>query len=413
MTERLYYDDSFLYEFDGVIAEVLALKEGGRPAVILDRTAFYPTSGGQVFDTGWIAPSGERGDGTRCVVIDVADREDGAILHVVDSAAGLAQGMPVHGKVDVARRLDHIQQHSGQHVLSAAFIRLFNAPTISFHMGDESCTIDLDTRELSAEQVQSAEQLANEIILRDLPVGIRYVTQEEAQQLGLRKIPPVGKTRLRLIAIQDFDLTACGGTHVGSTGQIGCILLRRTERIRQTVRLEFVCGIRAVATARRDYQALSDAAELCSAHLWDLPQHLRKLQDDAKTARKSHERLLEELAGHLARRLVAEAPAANGRKVVTGLFPDRDQAFIRLLAQKCTRGTDSVVVLLASGAGPAALVFAQSIGQPFDMGGLMKELLARLGGRGGGSKNLAQGGTESEAVEPALAEIGRKLLAAQ
>ncbi|HEU5182178.1 MAG TPA: DHHA1 domain-containing protein [Candidatus Polarisedimenticolia bacterium] len=413
MTERLYYDDSFLYEFDGAIAEILALPGSGRSAVILDRTAFYPTSGGQVFDTGWIAPSGGSGEATRCAVIDVADREDGAVLHVVESAAGLGQGMRVLGKVDAARRLDHIQQHSGQHVLSAAFIRLFDAPTVSFHMGDESCTIDLDTRELSAEQLQSAEQLANQIILQNLPVGIRYVTQEEALQLGLRKIPPAGKARLRLIAIQDFDLTACGGTHVRNTGQIGCILLRRTEKVRQTVRLEFVCGQRAVATARRDYQALSEAAELCSAHLWDLPQHLRKLQDDAKTARKSQERLLEELAGHLARHLVAEAPAANGRKVVTGLFLDRDQAFIRLLAQKCTRGTDSVVALLASGAGPAALVFAQSPGQPFDMGALMKEVLARLGGRGGGSKDLAQGGTESEALEAELAEIGRKLLAAQ
>ncbi len=412
MTERLYYDDSFLYEFDGVVAEVLALQGGGRSAVILDRTAFYPTSGGQVFDTGWIARDDGADDGARRAVIDVADREDGAILHIVESAADLAKGVRVHGKVDATRRLDHIQQHSGQHVLSAAFIRLFDAPTVSFHMGDESCTIDLDMKELSAKQVRTAEQLANEIILQDLPVGIRTVSREEAQQLGLRKAPPVGKDRLRLIAIQDFDLSACGGTHVRSTGQIGCILLRRIEKVRQQVRVEFICGQRAVATARRDYCALSEAAELCSARPWDLPQHLHKLQDDAKTARKSHERLLEELAEQMADRLVADAPVANGRKVMIGLFPDRDQAFIRLLAQKCTRETGNVVALLAGITdGPAALVFAQTPGQPFDMGTLMKDALAKLGGRGGGGKDLAQGGTESKEVEPTLQEIRSRLLA--
>jgi alanyl-tRNA synthetase len=412
MTERLYYDDSFLYEFDAQVTEVVPAVQGdARSAVILDRTAFYPTSGGQVFDTGWIAQADEPGDSVGCAVIDVADREDGTILHIVSETAPFSRGMRVHGKVDSTRRLDHVQQHSGQHVLSAAFLRLFDAPTVSFHMGEESCTIDLDTKELASEQVRAAEQLANEIILQDLPVGIRYVSQEDAQQLGLRKIPPVGKASLRLIAIQDFDLSACGGTHVRSTGQIGCILLRKTEKVRQGVRLEFVCGQRAVAIARRDYRALSKAAELCSAHLWDVPQHLRKVREDAKTARKSHERLLEELAEHLALRLVADTPVTNGRKVVIGVFPERDLPFIRLLAQKCTRGTDNVVALLASTAGPAALVFAQSPGQPFDMGGLMKEVLAKLGGRGGGSKDLAQGGTECMEVELVLAEVRSKLLA--
>ena len=393
MTERLYYDDSFLFEFTAQVTEVIPAVQGeARSAVILDRTAFYPTSGGQVFDTGWIAQADEPGDGARCAVIDVADREDGTILHIVSDTAPFSSGMRVHGKVDSTRRLDHVQQHSGQHVLSAAFLRLFDAPTVSFHMGEDSCTIDLDTKELASEQVRAAEQLANEIILRDLPVGMRYVSQEEAQRLGLRKIPPVGKASLRLIAIQDFDLSACGGTHVRSTGQIGCILLRKTEKVRQGVRLEFVCGQRAVATARRDYRALSEAAELCSAHLWDVPQHLRKVREDAKMARKSHERLLEELAEHVALRLVADTPVANGRKVVIGVFPERDLPFIRLLAQKCTRGVDNVIALLASTAGPAALVFAQSSGQPFDMGSLMKEVLAKLGGRGGGSKDWRREG---------------------
>jgi alanyl-tRNA synthetase len=414
MTSRLYYDDSFLYEFDAQVTEVISPSRGGaHTAVILDRTAFYPASGGQVFDTGSIAQVGSSGRGVRCTVVEVADREDGAILHLLREAAPLSPGMRVQGSIDPARRLDHIQQHSGQHVLSAAFIRLFSVPTVSFHMGAEYCTIDLDTKALAPEQVLSAERLANEVILENRSVEIRYASQEEAQGLGLRKIPTTGRDELRLIAIQDFDLTACGGTHVRSTGQIGCILLRKTEKVRQAMRLEFVCGQRAVAAARRDYSALAEAAELCSSHLRDVPQQIRRAQEEVKTAHKAREQLLEELAGQQAARLVAETPVAKGRRVVTGAFADRDLPFVRLLAQQCTRMADNVIALLASTRGSTTLVFAQSPGQPFDMGALMKEALARLGGRGGGGKDLAQGGTaESKAVEPVLAEIKEKLQAA-
>ncbi len=411
MTKRLYYDDSFLYEFDAQVTEIIPPSQAeARPAVALDRTAFYPTSGGQVFDTGWIARADSSVDVDTCAIIEVAEREDGAVIHFVSDAARLSLGMRVHGKIDAIRRRDHIQQHSGQHVLSAAFIHLFNVPTVSFHMGVDSCSIDLDAKALAPEQVEAAERLANEIILENRSVEVRYVSQGDAQSMGLRKVPTVGKAQLRLIAIHDFDLTACGRTHVRNTGQIGCILLRKTEKVRQGVRLEFVCGQRAIATTRRDYVTLAEAAELYSAHIWDLPQQIRKAQDDAKAARRSREGLLEGLAEQHALRLVAETPVANGRKVVIGVFADHDLPFIRLLAQKCTRTTDNVIALLASTSGHTALVFAQSAGQPFDMGGLMKEALAKLGGRGGGNKDLAQGGTaESRPVEPVLAEVREKL----
>jgi len=412
MTQRLYYDDSFLYEFDAQVTEIIpAFGAGARPAVALDRTAFYPSSGGQVFDTGWIARADSSGDADTIAVIEVAEREDGTILHFVSDASLLSPGMRVHGKIDAVRRRDHIQQHSGQHVLSAAFIRLFDVPTVSFHMGVDYCSIDLDTKALASGQVEAAERLANEIILENRPVEVRYVSQEEARSVGLRKVPAVDKSELRLIAIHDFDLSACGGTHVRNTGQIGCILLRKTEKVRQGVRLEFVCGQRAVATGRRDYMTLAEAAALYSTQLWDLPQQIRKAQDDAKAARRSRDEILEELAGQHALRLVAETPVANGRKVVIGVFADHDAPFIRLLAQKCTRASDNVIALLASTSGQTALVFAQSAGQPFDMGSLMKEALEKLGGRGGGSKDLAQGGTaESRPVEPVLAEVREKLL---
>jgi len=294
--------------------------------------------------------------------------------------------------------------------LSAAFVRLFEMPTVSFHMGAESCSIDLDTKNLTSAQIEAAEALANDVISQDHRVDIRFVTQEEASGLGLRKLPPAEHEKLRLIEIQDFDLTACGGTHVTATGQIGCVLLRKTEKVRQGWRVEFVCGKRAVATARRDFATLTEAAALCSGHIWELPQQVRKLLEESRTSRKSREQLLEEIADLHASQLLAAMPETASRKIVVRSYGDRDLSFIKLLAQRLTRQGGAVVALLASTLSPAALVFAQSAGQPFDMGALMKEALTQLGGRGGGSKDMAQGGpTQIEQIETVLAQLAAKL----
>lgn len=410
MIDRLYYHDAFLYEFDAEVIEDPAPPRGQdlRRAVVLDRTAFYPTSGGQVFDTGWIAPASNPELKVR--VEEVAEQEDGTILHFGAGNVPFAKGSRVHGSIDKDRRFDHMQQHSGQHVLSAAFVRLFEMPTVSFHMGTESCSIDLDTRNLTSEQVEAAEALANNVITQNRAVSIRFVTPEEAKNLGLRKLPPVEHEKLRLIDIPDFDLTACGGTHVAATGQIGCILLRKMEKVRQGYRVEFVCGQRAVATARRDYSALSDAAGLSSGHIWEVPQQIRKLQEDLRSLRKSREQLLEELAELHATQLLATAARSGPRKIVVRSYPDRDLAFIKLLAQHLTRQDAAVVALLASTSAAAALVFAQSANQPLDLNLLMKEALTRLGGRGGGSKDMAQGGPEHiEQLDAVLAELADKL----
>jgi len=402
MTEHLYYHDSFLYEFDARVVELSAMES--RTAVALDQTAFYPTSGGQVFDTGVIVSGNDK-----VRVNEVIEGDDGTILHLVEGAANLQKGSAVHGQIDVERRRDHMQQHSGQHVLSAAFVRLFNMPTVSFHMGADSCSIDLDTKGLTSVQVEAAETLANDVVLQDRPVGVRFVTQEEAQGLGLRKIPPVERDRLRLIDIREFDLTACGGTHVASTGQIGSILLRKTEKVKQGWRVEFVCGKRAVATARRDYAMLAEGAGLCSSHIWDVPQQIRKLQEESRSWRKASEQVLQEVAELYAERMLAGSES----RIVTKTFADRDLAFIKLLAQRLTRQSSGVTALLASTGGQPALVFAQSAGQPNDMGALMKEALARLGGRGGGSKDMAQGGpAKVEGIEAELNAIAAKLSSA-
>lgn len=408
MTDRLYYRDSFLHEFEGEITEVVPVAEiNGRHGVYLDRTAFYPTSGGQVYDTGWMLPS-EGSEKLR--VAEVAESEDGRVVHYIEADKAPVRGTRVRGVIDPARRRDHMQQHSGQHVLSAAFVRLFNLPTVSFHMGDEACSIDLDTPTLTAGQVEEAEALANEIVQENRPVEIKFVTQGAAQELGLRKPPRTDKDELRLVDIRDFDLSACGGTHVQNTGQIGCILLRKTERVRQGWRVEFVCGQRAVATARHDFTTLSEAAGLFSGHIWDVPQQVRKSLEDVKLATKASERLLDELAELQAARLLAEVAPVNGRKVIARVYPDRDLVFIRLMAQKLTRQESSVVALLASTSSQVSLVFAQSKGMSFDVGVLLKEILGKLGGRGGGTKDMAQGGApKAEGLETALDEAAQKV----
>ena len=314
MTERLYYSDSFLYEFD---AQVVDIMPGARPALVLDRSAFYPTTGGQLFDTGVILSADTS---ERLCVVDVTDGENGEVLHFLESIPQLQKGSRIRGSVDSVRRRDHMQQHSGQHVLSAAFIRLHEIHTVSFHMAVDYCSIDLDTKSLTAAQIASAEALANEIVSEARAVTMRYVTQDEAKALGLRKLPPAERDRLRLIEVSDFDLSACGGTHVSHTGQIGCILLRKAEKVRQGWRVEFVCGQRAVSTARRDYTALADAATLLSTQVWDVPAQVRKIQEDGRSMRRGQSTLLEDLAAEQAKALLAETPESNGRKVVVRAF---------------------------------------------------------------------------------------------
>jgi alanyl-tRNA synthetase len=407
MTDRLYYHDSFLYNFD---AEVHSVVGTPRPALILDRTAFYPTSGGQIHDTGSIVFSD-----AKFRVTEVADTEDGHIVHYLDAPLkdallkNLQPGTRVRGEIDPARRRDHMQQHSAQHVLSSAFVRLFGMATVSFHMADDYCSIDLDTPTLSKDQVEAAERKANEIMIDDRPVDVRYVTRDEAEKLGLRKLPPAERDQLRLIDIQDWDLTACGGTHVSTTGQIGGILLRKTEKVRQGYRVEFVAGQRAVSTARRDFSTLTETAALFSAGIYDVPQQARKSLDEIRSLRKQCEQSQEELAAAQAAALLAETPETQGRKLVVRSFSDRDLNFLKLLAQKLTRQSPAIALLATESPQPA-LVFAQSAGQPHDMGALLKETMAKLGGRGGGSKDLAQGGApHSEGLAAALASAAKTL----
>ena len=396
MTRRLYYDQPDLLEFDSVVEESHSplespspqgFSEQPRPAVILRETAFYPTSGGQVYDTGWVTL-----DGKRLRVAEVAEVENGRIVHYLEASPKIpAPGAAIHGTIDAERRRDHMQQHSGQHVLSAAFIELYQFPTVSFHMGEDYCSIDLATPALSSEQMAGAETRANQIVFENRPVRIRYVTRAEAETLGLRKLPPVDRDQLRLIEVADFDLSACGGTHVAASGQIGSILLRKSEKVRQGTRVEFVCGLRAVRTARRDYTALSESAALYSAQLWDVPEQIRKNLEESKRLIKQKEDALDQLAEQMALADLRSQPE-NGRKIVWRIFSDRDISFARLFAQKLTRAGTPAIALVASTVDPPGLVFAQTPGGAADMGALLRQVLSLVGGRGGGGRDFAQGG---------------------
>jgi len=399
MTKRLYYDNSTMHEFDSIVEDVLPVSpEQNRPAVVLRESAFYPTSGGQVHDTGWLTLEGVG----RLRVAEVADAEDGRVLHYLDVQAKLpVAGMAVRGSIDSSRRREHMQQHSGQHILSGAFIELYEIHTVSFHMAEDYCSIDLDTPSLSAEKIIGAEQRANEVVFENRPVRIRYVSRADAEKLGLRKPPAAERDELRIVEVEDFDVSACGGTHVSATGQIGSILLRKSERVRQGTRVEFVCGDRAVRLARRDYTSLSEAAALFSAKLWDVPDQIRKNIDENKSLRRQKEDALDQLVESMALAALHAQALTNGRKIVMHTFSDRDIGFAKLFAQKVTRTATPAIALVGSTVDPPGLVFAQTsasagaVPNPVDMGALLKQVLSSVGGRGGGTRDFAQGGIPS------------------
>src|SRR5438105_6725969 len=292
MTDRLYYTDPYNREFDATVARVD--QREGRTIVMLDRTSFYPTSGGQPFDTGTLGDSR---------VVDVFDEDDGSIAHVVDGA--LPVGQAAHGVIDWPRRFDHMQQHTGQHVLSAAFERLFGVRTLSFHLGADLSTIDL-ARETTPSEIAKAEDAANAVVWDDRPVAIRFASVEEAAKMPLRKEPVRGGT-LRLIDIEGFDLSACGGTHVARTGGIGVIAVARWERFKGGQRLEFVCGGRALRAFRSLRDATIASVRLLSVLPEDLPASIERLQADAKDQKRAMIVLQNDLARYRAAEIAASA----------------------------------------------------------------------------------------------------------
>lgn len=376
ITERLYYADSHLIEFEARVVDVTE-RVSGWTAIILNRTAFYPTGGGQPSDTGTL-------DGLR--VVECIDDGERGVLHVVQGATP-ARDAIVRGRVDWPRRLDHMQQHTGQHILSQAFITLFAAPTRSFRVLDSSCEIDVELNEPTPEKIERAVELANNVIWEDRAITIRNVTSEEAVELALRK-EPSREGELRLIEIDGFDLTPCGGTHAYRTGEVGMIAVRSWERAKGLTRIEFVAGTRALADYRKANRSAREVAALFSAAREDVPQLAAQMLEENKELHR-RVRLLEEVAAQVeAEKLLVNAPGG----VVTQVFAGRDAEFLKKIAQALIAHPGTIALLGSREKDTARLVFARSSDVAGDMNSLMREACTMLDGRGGGKPDLAQGG---------------------
>lgn len=378
-TRRLYYDDSFLREFDARVLTCEPEAHHGTPAwaVVLDSTGLYPTSGGQPHDLGKLGDA---------YVLDVRDEEN-EIVHLIDREVKPGS---IHGCIDWARRLDHMQQHTGQHLLSAMFQERFGRPTVSFHLGAEICTIDLRGPEPTDEILEGAEHAANLIIQEDRPITVRYGTAEDLAEQGVRK-EVKREGILRAIEIEGADLQPCGGTHLHRTSQIGIILVRRCSRMRQDWRVEFVCGLRAERIARRDLKILRGAA----AKLGCAPEDVAASTERAVTERDAHFKTMRALLQRLAEADAAIAlqslkAGSSGIRVFARVFDEESQPdYLSNLATQLAKSEKTVVLLGRFGCGH--LIFAQHPAAGQDMSALLKQVLAHFAGKGGGTRDFARG----------------------
>jgi alanyl-tRNA synthetase len=370
MTERLYYHDSYLREFR---ARVLDRAEGGAK-LYLDRTAFYPTSGGQPHDIGSI---------NGAAVVDVID-EGERIAHQISAPSDATDADCV---IDWPRRLDHMQQHSGQHLLSAVFIEQFGIETCSFHLGEEVSTLDLETPSIDLEKVMAAERRANEAVAENRPIVVTYESAEAAADL--RK-PSDRDGTLRIVSIQGLDRIACGGTHVRLTGEIGPILIRRLEKVRNTTRVEFLCGGRSVRRARADYNALTRIAQTFSTSVDETQQVAAAQFETVRESDRLRRKLEGELARYQGRELYdATAPDANGIRRAVRRLPKGTLDELRSIAQSFTTQPKAVFIGVIDQ--PPSVLLAASPDSGIEAGKTLQPLLAQAGGRGGGNARMAQG----------------------
>jgi alanyl-tRNA synthetase len=392
-TERLYYTDSRLLEFEARVID-LSERDDGAVAVTLDRTAFYPTGGGQPNDTGML------GDAR---VVDCIDAEDNGVLHVIQGPAPEI-GDTVHGQIDWRRRLDHLQQHTGQHILSAALVNLFDAPTRSFRVLEHECEIDVELENPSVERIEQAVDLANQIIWEARPIQIHNVTAAEATNLPLRK-EPAREGELRVIDIADFDLTPCGGTHARSTGEVGVIAVRSWERAKGLTRIQFMAGGRVLNDYRKANRIVTEIAAVFSAGRNDAPALVGRMVDENKKLTR-RVRELDQIACRVeAEDLLRDTqPGPAAARIVTRIFNDRDSESLKHLALALISHPGAVALLGSRNDNTARLVFARSAGVGGDMNALMRQACEIVEGRGGGKPEMAQGGGKNTAaLEEALA----------
>jgi alanyl-tRNA synthetase len=402
-TRRLYYDDSFLQNFSARVlscapAEPFPSPFGTRPAweVVLDRSAFYPSSGGQPNDLGKLGEAR---------VLDV--RDDGEeIAHIVDQEIA---SDTVEGCIHWPRRFDHMQQHTGQHLLSAMFHERFGLRTVSFHLGGDICTIDVRGSEPSLDVLRGAQRAANAIVFEDRPVNVRYGTADELAEQGVRK-EVERQGILRAIEIQRADLQPCGGTHVKSTGQIGLVLVRRCTKVRQDWRVEFACGERAEGIATADFQLLRAIGEQLSCSPEEAPAAIEKASEERDAHFKGLRTALQRLAEARAKLMIAAtAPAGNGVRCVATLLREENPEMLLPLATELAKNERTIALLIYEPTGQ--LVFAQSPAAGVDLGAALKRVLATIPGKGGGTHDFVRAKLLDPSQSRAALEMATQLTA--
>ncbi|MCX7939052.1 MAG: alanyl-tRNA editing protein [Thermoflexales bacterium] len=380
MTLRLYWQDAYQRTFEARVLQRLTHK--GYPAVVLDQTAFYPTAGGQPHDTGKL-------NGVE--VIEVLEHGDD-IVHVTSAPI---EDEVVHGALNWARRFDHMQQHSGQHVLSQAFVRVAGLDTVAVHIGKEVCTIDLPTAQLAPETVARAEAEANAVVWEDRPIRAFIVDEAEIARFPLRR-PPKVRGAVRIVEVQEYDWSACGGTHVRSTAQIGAIKIVRTEKRGNETRVTFICGQRAFADYVQLHHNVAQIMERLSAPRYQVAEAVQRALGSAQRMHKALQEARARLAAYEAEALLAQAVPFNGGRCVVHVFEDRDPEEVRLIARAVCAQQPTVALLGVAGE-QGQLIFARAEALPHvDAAALLRQALAALfpqgGVKGGGSAVFAQSG---------------------
>lgn len=371
MTKRLYWEDPYCQQFAAIVVE--ECEHEGRPAVVLDRTAFYPTGGGQPHDQGTL---------NGIPVVEVTEREaDGAILHVLERPL---EAREVVGRIDWERRFDHMQQHTGQHILSQAFLRITGAQTVSFHIGQEVVTIDVDRVDLSPASIEAVEQLANRVVLENREVRTGFAEEGDWRELGLRRVPSL-HGRLRIVEIADFDRSACGGTHVRRTGEVGPIKILKLERRGTETRVSFVCGWRALRDYQRKHRWLQEAARSLSVGEEALMGALQALQAELKETRKAMMALQELYLALAAEALEKDARPAPFGQILSHVWPQLPPGLLPRLARRLSEGRPRLVALAAGGK-EGLLVVACGPGVPADAREVLARILGALGRTGGGGR---------------------------
>jgi alanyl-tRNA synthetase len=389
MTQKLFIEDPYLQAFSSTILE--HTKIDGKPAVILEKTGFYPTSGGQPHDTGRLNDA---------AVVDVIEDERYRIVHLLERPIDETN---VKGQIDWPRRFDHMQQHTGQHIMSQAFMKTCEAETMAFHLGEKSSTIDVNKANLTLETVVAVENLTNQIIFENREVRAHFVGLNEIDRFPVRK-PPTVKEDIRVIEVGDFDFSPCGGTHCLHTGEVGIFKVRRFENYKGGSRIHFLCGRRALKDYQHAGEILKELSETLSSNVSDLPMNVGKLKEDAKLLHLENNDLKKKLLEFEAQTLATECEKRGKIRVLTKIFQNRHPKELQLLASKILASSPNTIILFGGKeAEKATLLFACSDKLTYNMGELMQAACTVIEGRGGGRPHLAQGGgARSEKIEEAL-----------